>query len=189
MLPLFMSLLVTSIILSYIAILLTVRIRQRRSRNAETGTPTKESPSYSDGDLVSAPFYVDVNPADTGLSSSVVQSDIDRASWVLRMTQHVFTERHLGCHNVVVINDDLEHYFKPEGVVEKFLIKFHNSKRPWTVPYSVVVFRKGTLLNLGDGGDINWDWQGNFTRSGNKLLTFEPCISGVQFKHDPWNAL
>lgn len=189
MIYLLMWLLVIFVILSSIAILLTNKIRQRRPRDNELGTPAEKTPSYSDHDPVSAPFHDILKPTNAGLSPTILRSDIERAAWVLRMTRHVFTDRHEGRYNVVVINNDLEYRFQPEAVVEKFLIKFHNSKRPWTVPYSVVVFDRGTLLNLGDGGDINWDWQGNFTRSGHKRLTFEPCISGVQYKQDPWNAL
>lgn len=184
-----MWLLAIFVILSSIAILLTIKIRQRRYRDNEFAAPAEKTPSYRDHDPVSAPFYDILKPKTAGLSPSIVRSDIGRVAWVLRMTRHVFTDRHEGRYNVVVINDDLEYRFQPEAVVEKFLIKFHISKRPWIVPYSVVVFDRGTLLNLGDGGDINWDWQGNFTRSGNKRLTFEPCISGVQYKQDPWNAL
>ena len=184
-----MWLFVTSVIVSSIIILFTIKVQKQRYRDIESGTPTEKTPAYSDDDLVTERVNDEDKPADAPLPLSIVRSDIERAAWVLRMTRHVFTDRHEGRYNVVVINDELEYHFKPEGVVEKSLIKFHNLKRPWIVPYSVVVFRKGTLLNLGDGGDINWDWQGNFTRNGNKLLNFERCISGVQYKQDPWNAL
>ncbi|MCJ1380880.1 hypothetical protein MMC17_003989 [Xylographa soralifera] len=127
-----------------------------------------------------------------GLPGSITRSDSDtikRDAWVLRMVHHMFGERHQGHYNVVVINADLEYRFKPEGVVERFLIDYHNKHRPWVVPYEVVVFREGTLENMGDGGDINWDWQGNFVRSDNRRLTFRPCVRGVVYKQHPWIAV
>lgn len=121
--------------------------------------------------------------------STFNRADTTRAAWVLRMTHHVFTERHKGLHNVVVINNDLDYYFySPEDVVESLLVEYKNSERPWTVPYSVVVFHQGALLNMGDGGDINWDWQGNFTRHGDNFLDFQPCTPGVLYRQDPWIA-
>ena len=131
----------------------------------------------------------DLDTAKSGVPDAVTQSDIQRGPWVLRTTSHVFGERHKGRHDVVVINNDLEYHFNPENVVEKFLIKYHNSKKPWVVAYSVVVFREGTLMNMGDGGDINWDWQGNLTSSGLKLATFKPCIPGVKYKLVAWHAV
>ncbi|MCJ1402278.1 hypothetical protein MMC11_005498 [Xylographa trunciseda] len=127
-----------------------------------------------------------------GLPESITRSDsdtIERDAWVLRMVHHMFEARHQQHHNVVVINADLEYHFKPEGVVERFLIDYHNTQRPWVVSYEVVAFREGTLVNIGDGGDINWDWQGNFVRNGNRLLTFKPCVPGVVYKQDPWIAV
>lgn len=130
-------------------------------------------------------------PLVLALPASVTRSDvdfIDRAAWVQRMTHHVFSERHRGSHNVLVINDKLEYQLNAHGILERFLITYHSQSRAGNVRYAVVVFREGTLVNMGDGGDINWDWQGNFTRSGNKVLAFKPCVPGVVYKHDPWVA-
>ena len=144
-------------------------------------------------DLVSSSNLFQPNdwPLRSALPDSVTGSDadfIDRADWVLRMTHHVFSERHQGSHNVIVINDKLKYKFYAEGILERFLVNYHNKSISGPVPYAVVVFREGTFLNMGDGGDINWDWQGNFTRSGDKLLVFEPCVRGVKYKQDPWLA-
>lgn len=125
------------------------------------------------------------------LPESVTRSDtefIDRADWVLRMTHHVFSERHQGTQNVIIINDKLNYKLYVKGIVERFMVNYHNKNIAGPVPYAVVVFREGKILNLGDGGDLNWDWQGNFIRSGDKLLAFEPCIPGVGYKQDPWVA-
>jgi hypothetical protein len=42
------------------------------------------------------------------------------------------------------------------------------------VPYVVFIFKSGTFVNQGDGGFINWAFQGNWKRSGNqnKTVTF-----------------
>ncbi len=122
------------------------------------------------------------------LPESVTRSDaefIDRADWVLRMTRHVFFERHEGSHNVIVINDKLKYQFDAQGILERFLINYHSKTRAGLVPYAVVVFREGILVNMGDGGDINWDWQGNFIRTGNNVLVFKPCVPGIAYKHGP----
>lgn len=122
------------------------------------------------------------------LPESVTRSDvdlIDRADWVLRMTRHVFSERHEGSHNVIVINDKLKYQFDAVGILERFLINYHSKTRAGLVPYAVVVFREGILVNMGDGGDINWDWQGNFIRSGNNMLVFKPCVPGIAYKPGP----
>lgn len=113
---------------------------------------------------------------------------IDRGQWVLRMTRHVFEERHGRRHNVVVINKELEYYFEPAGVVERHDVKYYEPPNSRTVPYDVVVFREGVLHNMGDGGDINWDWMGNFTRQGTGMLSFKPCQEGRRYVQDPWVA-
>lgn len=150
---------------------------------------TRVNRKEGDKDLISSP--TDDCPLLPALPDSVTRSDadiIERAAWVLRMTHHVFSERHKGSHNVIVINDKLKYKFYAEGILESFLINYHSKNMAGLVPYSVVVFREGTFLNMGDGGDINWDWQGNFFRSGDKLLAFEPCVPGVEYKQDPWVA-
>lgn len=111
---------------------------------------------------------------------------IDRAQWVLRMTRHVFKERHKSRYNVVVINQELEYHFSPEGVVEQHVVKYYEPSDSRAVPYEIVVFREGVLLNMGDGGDINWDWMGNFKRNGDSMLTFKACESGAMYLQDPW---
>lgn len=140
--------------------------------------------------LDSSPNFpqLDDRPLRPDLPESVTRSDvdlIDRAEWVLRLTHHVFSERHEGSHNVIVINDKLKYQFDAQGILEKFLINYHSNTRAGLVPYAVVVFREGILVNTGDGGDINWDWQGNFIRRGNNALVFKPCVPGIAYKPGP----
>lgn len=141
-------------------------------------------------DFASSPNYLqpDDCPLSPVLPESVTRPDadfIDRADWVQRLTRHVFFERHEGSHNVIVINDKLKYQLDAQGILERLLIKYHSKTRAGIVPYAVVVFREGILINMGDGGDINWDWQGNFIRTGNNVLVFKPCVSGIAYKYGP----
>lgn len=172
-------------------IIIAVKLRSKVSRYVKALTRINKEERHRD--IVSSPDSppTDDRPLRPELPESVTRSDtdlIDRAAWVLRMTHHVFSERHKGSHNVVVINDKLRYQFYAEGILERFLINYHSKSRAGIVPYAVIVFREGTLVNIGDGGDINWDWQGNFIRGGDKLLAFESCVRGVEYKHDPWVA-
>ncbi|KAF2114231.1 hypothetical protein BDV96DRAFT_688444 [Lophiotrema nucula] len=129
------------------------------------------------------------------LPEHITESSVARDAWVLRMTQHVFDERHRGRYNVLVMNEELEYFFNPENVVEDTYSEYHSTdledgvSRGRTIKYRITVFRSGSLVNLGDGGDINWDWKGNFDRPSAKTLTFRPCVAGTHYQQDPWQAL
>ncbi|MCJ1347325.1 hypothetical protein MMC31_005548 [Peltigera leucophlebia] len=173
------------------AVIVALKLRSKVSGYVKPLTRVKQNERHTD--LISSSNHSQPDDCSlrAALPESVTRSDadsIDRADWVLRMTHHVFSERHQGTHNVIVINDKLKYKFYAKGILERFLVNYHNKNIAGSVPYAVVVFREGTFLNLGDGGDINWDWQGNFMRSGDKLLAFKPCVPGVGYKQDPWVA-
>jgi len=95
---------------------------------------------------------------------------------VSRLTSHVCHTRHAGRFNVLVFNTAVERYFIPEGVVEQFLVVYDSTKesaKVGKVTYEVTVFRKGHLVNLGDGGFINWCFEGNFERVGMSAIFAE----------------
>lgn len=172
----------------FFAVIIAVKLRSKVSRYVKALTRINKKERHRD--LVSPSNFPqpDDCPLRPTLLESVTRSDadfIERADWVLRMTRHVFSERHKGSHNVVVINDKLKYQFDAQGILERFLIDYHSKSRAGLVPYAVVVFREGMLVNMGDGGDINWDWQGNFIRSGNNVLVFKPCVSGIAYQHGP----
>lgn len=172
-------------------VIVALKLRSKVSRYIQALTRVNKKEVHRDLISNSNPPPLGDCPLLLTLPASVTRSDvdfIDRAAWVLRMTHHVFSERHKGTHNVIVINDHLEYQFDAQGILEKFLINYHRKSRGGLVPYAVVVFREGTLVNVGDGGDINWDWQGNFIRRGNKELAFKPCVPGIVYKHSPWVA-
>lgn len=172
----------------FFIVIVAVNLRSKVSRYVKAFTRINKKAGHRD--LVSSSnfFPPDDCPLHPALPESVTRSDvdfIDRAAWVLRMNHHVFSERHKGSHNVVVINDKLKYQFDAQGILERLLINYHRKSRAGIVPYAVVVFREGILVNMGDGGDINWDWQGNFIRRGNNVLIFKPCVPGAAYKHGP----
>ncbi|KAJ4382786.1 hypothetical protein N0V86_002009 [Didymella sp. IMI 355093] len=140
------------------------------------------------------PIEVETPQIRIALPDYVLDSSADRDAWVLRVTQHVFDDRHRGFYNVLVINEELEYFFSPEGVVEEMYADYYETKvngektNRRKITYRVSVFESGSLVNLGDGGDINWDWKGNFDRTSTATLTFKPCIAGVHYQQDPWQA-
>lgn len=169
-------------------VIIIVKLRSKVSHYIEALWRVNKKERHRDLDSSSTFSLPDCCPLRPVLPESVTRSDvdfIDRADWVQRMTHHVFSERHKGSHNVIVINDKLEYQFHAQGIVERFLVNYKIKSRSGLVPYAVVVFREGRLVNMGDGGDINWDWQGNFDRSGNRVLAFKPCIPGIAYKQSP----
>ncbi|KAI9770185.1 MAG: hypothetical protein M1839_003251 [Geoglossum umbratile] len=109
------------------------------------------------------------------LPQSVTRSDegsIGRDDWVQRLTHHVFAERHGGRYNVLTIHMNIDHLFKPDGVVERFSLTYANPKEAQVIPYDVIVFRRGYMWRFGDGGYINWCFEGNFDRFDN-FVTFK----------------
>jgi hypothetical protein len=103
---------------------------------------------------------------------------IDRGEWVRRIANYVHYDRHKGHYNVIVINNDIEYRLNAERIVEEFHVKYFEMGGARVVPYRIVAFEKGVMINLGDGGYINWCGVGNETRSGVTTLKFEPCVTG-----------
>jgi hypothetical protein len=95
---------------------------------------------------------------------------IERGDWVQRLTDHVYTQRHASRYNVLTIHTNIDYHFLPEGVVERFNFTYANRKTGQVIPYETVVFRSGHLTRLGDGGYINWCFEGNFERMDNFVV-------------------
>ena len=168
---------------TFVVFLLRRRLRQRQgSVPSYASTSDTEKPAFKD-----AEDHTDTRSGPLPYSVTSITDGISRDQWVLRMTRHVFNERHNRLYNVLVINDDLEYHFLPKRIVEDISVTYRDNRR--TVPYRVVTFTEGTLLNLGDGGDINWDWMGNFVRHHDSMLSFSPCESGVKYQQDAWVAI
>lgn len=181
---------ISALLLCFALVALIARSRRRITLDAERPSPYDEKMGDPPLEAPAAPAKV-IQSSSSELPETITRSVedlIDRSAWVLRLSNHVFTERHQSRHNVVVINNELEYHLNVKDTVERFVVKFYQQGKQKMVPYEVVVFKEGTLINMGDGGDINWDWMGNFERNGTKLLTFKPCEAGVVYKQDPWLA-
>ena len=181
---------ISVLLFAFALVTFLVRSRRRITLDAEHSSPWDEKQDHLPTQTRADPTKP-IQSSSSKLPDTItrsVEDHIDRGAWVLRLSHHVFTERHRGCHNVVVINNELEYHLNVKGTVERLVVNFYQQQNPKMVPYEVIVFKEGTLINMGDGGDINWDWMGNFVRNGTKLLTFKPCAAGVVYQQDPWLA-
>ncbi len=116
------------------------------------------------------------SPTGHSLPQSIINSDegiLDRGDWVRRLTSHVYSDRHAGQFNVLTINTKTDHHFMPQGVLEKLSLTYTNSEKLKIIPYDVFVFRKGYLIRLGDGGYLNWCFDGKFDRLDNQVAFHE----------------
>jgi hypothetical protein len=100
------------------------------------------------------------------------EGTIDRAEWVQRITDHVFNARHGQRYNVLTIHTNIDFHFVPTGVVERIPVTYNDIKKTRFIPYEIIVFQRGSLVRLGDGGYINWCFSGNFDREG-EFVTFK----------------
>lgn len=83
-----------------------------------------------------------------------------------------------GIHNIGwFINVKFKYQLDAQSLLESFLINYHKESRAGLVPFPVV--------GVGDGRDINRNWQGKFIRSGNKELAFKLCVPGIANKYGP----
>ena len=171
-----------------VLVLLSLRLRRQRLRRDPPLPRSGEKPlEYHDAEPPAEGDPEKRSALPPHLPASVTAGDQDkmgRDQWVLRMARHVFSERHGKRYNVLVINNDLQYYFTPHGVVEEFNVVYQDTRHK--VPYRIVVFTRGELINMGDGGDINWDWMGNFVRHNNAQLSFSPCKMDEDYQQDAW---
>ena len=114
-----------------------------------------------------------VPAADYQLPQSITNTDedtLERGDWVIRLTSHVFSQRYSGRYNVLTIYNKIDHHFMPEGLVEKISSTYSTAKKPEVITFDTFVFRKGYLIRLGDGGYLNWCFEGNFDRLDNQVV-------------------
>jgi hypothetical protein len=65
-------------------------------------------------------------------------------------------------YNVMVFNMSQSYEKRIKGV------KYFKQVNYQGVPYGVWIFKDGDFTNKGDGGFINWAFNGNFTRTGDQ---------------------
>jgi hypothetical protein len=61
-------------------------------------------------------------------------------------------------------------------MVERLPVTYTNSKTLQMIHYEVTVFQQGSMTLLGDGGYINWCFEGNFNRMDN-YVEFNPITA------------
>ena len=99
-------------------------------------------------------------------------SSMDRGDWVQRLTHHVFAQRHARRFNVLTIHTNIDYNFAPSGLLERMSVEYQDAVKARIIPYEVIVFQRGQLVRLGDGGYDNWCFQGNFDRT-DEFVTFK----------------
>ena len=103
------------------------------------------------------------------------EDTIERGDWVIRIAKYIHNNCYGCLYNVVVVNNDIEYRLSARDIVEDFVLKYYETSRGRVVPYRMVVFKTGGLINLGDGGYINWCGVGNITRLSGKTMRFDAC--------------
>jgi hypothetical protein len=113
-------------------------------------------------------------PLTKGVPSEIAASDhatVSRTRWVERLHDYFAYFRYKSNYNVLVINDQLEYLFSSDSVVEETVVEYIDIKRG-PIPYRVIVLKEGNLINLGDGGYINWQFSGSHNRVGHSTVHF-----------------
>jgi hypothetical protein len=110
-----------------------------------------------------------IGAAELGLQiNNLVVASKNRPGFVKGlMEQATYAAR--GKYNVMVFNMSQPYNRNIRGV------KFFKQANYQGVPYGIWIFEDGTFTNKGDGGFINWAFNGRFQRSGNQghTVTFQ----------------
>ena len=108
------------------------------------------------------------------------ETGLDQAQWCERLLHYISDERHGGRYNVFGIKTTLEYSAKFDGIVEEFYpVVYKQANNGRSIKYRFVVFEKGEVFKMGDGGAVNWIWSGNFTQPAVDMVTFEPIGQSV----------
>lgn len=101
------------------------------------------------------------------LPESILSADesIDRGDWVKRLISYVYKQYECK-FNVLMIHTKIDHHFIPEGVVKRYEAVYKDIRNCKAIPYEVTVFRSGNIIRMGDGGFLNWYFQGKFEKLG-----------------------
>ena len=83
----------------------------------------------------------------------------NREAWVKSVRNKAYYSAG-GKYNALVFNLAVSHTHNLSGV------KFYSEATYGNLVYGVWVFERGTFNNYGDGGYINWAFQGSFKRNG-----------------------
>lgn len=119
------------------------------------------SGATSGGSPVQVNVDVDVREISRDIANAVSSAD-NRDAFVKDVRNRVyygFKQK----YNVMVFNLNQDHWYNLEGEV------FYHSVYYGGIPYGIWVFEGGVFQNKGDGGFINWAFEGDFHRSGDEL--------------------
>lgn len=122
------------------------------TQQAEVGTASILSPLVR----------VDVINIIGGIVASAIeqaQANATRDAFVKSQLEQAWNKNG-GRYNVMVINNKLNYSLDLRGVVGDVTYN-HN-----VYGYRVLIFESGTVVNRGDGGWINWGFQGVWNRNG-----------------------
>ncbi|KAF0325666.1 stress protein [Colletotrichum asianum] len=156
-----------------IAIIIGLVLLSRRFSTKPRGPISLNSPDFQE---------VPEKNVSTEIPAYICASDNDkirRDQWVGRLAEYAFRERHRGRYNVLVIHDSLEYYFNSNSIEEDKIIHY-SDPRNGALPYRLLVFHDGEVVNFGDGGYINWTFWGDFTQHGVSSVTFHPKKKDVE---------
>lgn len=109
---------------------------------------------------VGANFNVNIDVL--GIANAIagaVSSNQNRPGWVKNVMETAFNGAQ-GHYNVMVfnLNQEYDHNFRG--------MKFYGSAVYSGITFGIWIFEEGEFDNKGDGGYINWAFQGCFERSG-----------------------
>ncbi len=96
---------------------------------------------------------------------SIARKSQNRAGFVRQVMETAYGKAR-GRYNVLVFNESQLKTERLRGVKARIPVTYDG------VPYIVYIFDRGTFVNRGDGGYINWAFKGKFKRQGAKKVTF-----------------
>ncbi|MEL7245063.1 MAG: hypothetical protein AAGM40_22410, partial [Cyanobacteria bacterium J06573_2] len=110
---------------------------------------------------------VGIDAANLGLEiNKLVKTSRNREGFV-RQALDVAYWAYKGRYNVVIFNNAQTKVDNFKGVKKVIPLDPYDG-----VYYTVYIFDRGTLINRGDGGYINWAFKGKFKRRGAKKVVF-----------------
>ncbi|KAH7072776.1 hypothetical protein BKA63DRAFT_50610 [Paraphoma chrysanthemicola] len=139
-------------------------------KETSTRLPTHERPSNEKSEF-DASTLPTTGPVPTSISAAD-HATMNRAQWVERLHNYFAYYRHKSTLNCLVINEQLEYLFNSDDVVAEAVVDYMDPVQN-AIPYRVVVFKDGKVINLGDGGYINWHFSGVFDRIGRSTVLFK----------------
>ena len=103
---------ISAMLLAFALVAFVARSRRRITLDTDRPSPYEEKQEALPTETHAGPAKV-IESSSSKLPDKItrsVEDHIDRSAWVVRLSHHVFTERHQSRHNVIVINKELEYH-------------------------------------------------------------------------------